>query len=59
VILLATTGMRAVEALNIHIKDIDFESRPATIYVRGENTKTKTDRIVFLTYEVIDQLNTC
>jgi integrase len=56
--LLATTGMRAVEALNIH-KDIDFESKPATIYVRGENTKTKTDRIVFLIDEVIDQLNTC
>ena len=33
VMLLATTGMRAVEALNIH-KDIDFESKPATIYVR-------------------------
>jgi hypothetical protein len=30
---------------------------PATIYVRGENTKAKTDRIIILTEEVIDQLN--
>jgi integrase len=50
--------MRASEALNIHIKDIDFDNKPATIYVRGENTKTKTDRIIFLIDEVIDQLNT-
>ena len=55
--LLAATGMRAVEALNIRIKDIDFDNKPATIYVRGENTKTKTDRIIFLTEEVTNQLN--
>ncbi len=30
------------------VKDIDFDNKPATIYVRGENTKTKTDRIIFL-----------
>jgi integrase len=55
--LLAATGMRAVEALNICIKDIDFDNNPATIYVRGKNTKTKTDRILFLTKEVTDQLD--
>ena len=55
VMLLAATGMRAVEALNICIKDIDFDNKPATIYVRGENTKTKTDRIIFLTDEVTNQ----
>ena len=54
--LLATTGMRTVEALNICIKDIDFDNDPATIYIRGENTKTKTDRILFLTEEVTNQL---
>ena len=45
--LLSATGMHVVEALNIHIKNIDFDNKPATIYVRGENTKTKTDRIIF------------
>ena len=56
--LLAATGICAVEALNIYIKDIDFDNKPAIIYVRGENTKTKTDKSIFLTEEVTNQLNT-
>ena len=48
--------MRAVEALSIRIKDIDFDSNPARVFVRGEFTKTKTDRIVFLTEELTQQL---
>jgi len=55
--LLAATGMRATEALHIHVKDIDFDNKPSIIYVRGENTKTKTDRIILLTDEVTNQLN--
>ena len=55
--LLAATGMRAVEALCIRIKDIDLESKPARIHVRGENTKTKKDRIIFLTEEVTSHIN--
>ena len=56
VLLLASTGMRAVEALHVRVKDIDFESKPARLFVRGENTKTKTDRTVFLTEEAANQL---
>jgi integrase len=56
VILLAATGMRAVEALSIRIKDIDFDSIPVKLFVRGEYTKTKVDRIIFLTEEVTQQL---
>ena len=56
VMLLAATGMRAVEALSIRIRDLDFNSNPATVFVRGEYTKTKVDRIVFLTEEVTQQL---
>ena len=56
VILLAATGMRAVEALSIRIKDIDFGSNPAMLFVRGEFTKTKTDRTIFLTVELTGQL---
>ncbi|MDQ6668551.1 MAG: site-specific integrase [Thermoproteota archaeon] len=56
VILLATTGMRAVEALSIRIKDIDFDANPAKLFVRGEYTKTKVDRIIFLTEEITQQL---
>lgn len=54
--LLATTGMRAVEALSIRIKDIDFHSNPAKLFVRGEYTKTKADRTTFLTEELTQQL---
>ena len=57
VMLLAATGMRASEALNICVKDVDFDNKPAIISIRGENTKTKTDRIVFLTNEATNQLN--
>ncbi|MFZ0221969.1 MAG: tyrosine-type recombinase/integrase, partial [Candidatus Nitrosopolaris sp.] len=56
VILLAATGMRATEALSIRIKDIDFNSNPVKLFVRGEYTKTKVDRTVFLTEEVTLQL---
>jgi integrase len=41
--------MRAVEALSIRIKDIDFDANPAKLFVRGDYTKTKVDRIIFLT----------
>src|SRR3954469_6669938 len=58
VMLLAATGMRASEALHIRVKDIDFEKNPAELYVRGENTKTKADRPIFLTSEVANQLDT-
>ncbi|MGB8937577.1 MAG: site-specific integrase [Candidatus Nitrosopolaris sp.] len=56
VTLLAATGMRAVEALSIRIKDIDFDSHPAKLFVRGEYTKTKVDRTIFLTEELTQQL---
>jgi integrase len=54
--LLAATGMRAKEALSIRIKDISFDSNLATIFIRGEFTKTKVDRTVFLTQELSQQL---
>ena len=56
VMLLAATGFRAVEALSIRIKDLHLESQPAKIFVRGEFTKTKTDRHIFLTEEIASQL---
>jgi integrase len=58
VMLLASTGARAVEALSIRVKDIDFKSDTAKLFIRGEFTKTKTDRFVFLTEELVKQLRT-
>jgi len=56
VMLLAAIGFRAVEALSIRIKDLHLEFQPAKIFVRGEYTKTKIDRYIFLTEEVAIQL---
>jgi integrase len=57
VMALAATGMRAVEALSIRNKDLDLQSNPAKLFVRGEYTKTKSDRIIFLTSELCHQLS--
>lgn len=56
VLLLAATGMRATEALSTRICDYDLDSEHPTVAIRGENTKTKTDRKVLLTREVIQQI---
>jgi integrase len=56
VLLLAATGMRAGEALSIRIKDLDLDSNPSKLFVRGEYTKTRTDRTIFLTDEAAHQL---
>jgi integrase len=54
--LLAATGLRATEGLSIRVKDLDLESNSAKIFVRGEYTKTKADRTIFLTEEMVQQL---
>jgi integrase len=56
VLLLAATGMRAGEALSVRIKDLDLNSSPARLFVRGQYTKTRTDRTIFLTDEASHQL---
>ena len=57
VMFLAAGGFRAVEALSVRVKDLDLESKPAHVFVRGEFTKTRVDRIMFLTDEITQQLN--
>jgi integrase len=56
IMLLAAGGFRAVEALSIRICDIDFDASPVKVSIRGEYTKTKTDRFVYLTNEIVGQL---
>ena len=56
VMLLASTGLRATEALSIRLKDLDITSEPAKLIIRGEYTKTKVDRYVLLTKEIVEQL---
>jgi integrase len=56
VMLLAATGARATEALSIRNRDLDLESNPPKISIRGEFTKTKVDRYIFITKELKEQI---
>jgi integrase len=56
IMFLANTGCRAVEALSIRYCDLDLNPSPAKVRIRGEYTKTKTDRFIFLTAEMVKQL---
>jgi integrase len=56
VLFLAATGCRATEAVSTRMCDFNFEVSPARVFLRGEFTKTKTDRYVFLTNELVQQL---
>ena len=56
--LLASTGLRATEALSIRIKDLILGSNdfPSKVIIRREYTKTKVDRYIFLTREMENQI---
>lgn len=58
VLLLSATGMRATEALSIRICDLSLDADLPTVFIRGEYTKTKTDRYVLLTKELKSQFET-
>lgn len=56
-ILVATaSGMRIGELVQLKISDIDFESKPVTIHLRAETTKTRQARETFLTSEATKAL---
>jgi integrase len=58
VMLLAATGLRASEALSIRVCDVEIDVHPVKVFIRGEYTKTKLDRFVYLTGEATKQLKT-
>jgi integrase len=53
---LASGGMRAVEALAIRLKDIDFTVSPTKIHIRKEYSKTKTARDIYISDEATQYL---
>jgi integrase len=50
-LVLASGGMRALEALAIRNKDLDFTVRPTKIHIRKEYTKTKVGRNIYISDE--------
>jgi len=57
VLVLASSGMRINEALSFTLDDIDFNTTPTCISVRGENTKTGETRISFISAEATQAIN--
>lgn len=55
-LVLASGGTRAVEALAIRIKDIDFSLSPTKIHIRKEYTKTKCARDIYISEEAAQYL---
>jgi integrase len=47
----ASSGGRIGEILTVTLKDIDFDSRPVKINIRGKNTKTGYQRFTFISTE--------
>ena len=50
-LVLASGGLRAVEALAIRLRDIDFSISPAKIHIRKEYVKTKISREIYISDE--------
>jgi integrase len=53
---LGSGGMRAVEALAIRLKDIDFSVSPTKIHIRKEYAKTKVSREIYISDEATNYL---
>jgi integrase len=56
-LMLASGGMRAVEATAIRLKDIDFSVTPTRIHIRPEFAKTRVARGIYISDEATKFLN--
>lgn len=55
-LVLASSGMRISEALQLRVKDIDLKSNPATLKIRAKTTKTRRERQGFISSEAVRHL---
>ena len=53
---LASSGMRIGEALQLKIGDLDLESEPAKVYIRGEYTKMGGERVTYVSKEARESI---
>jgi integrase len=51
ILLLVSTGLRAMEAASLRLMDVDFKTTPTTIHIRKEITKTKRGRMIYCSDE--------
>ncbi|HZD35281.1 MAG TPA: tyrosine-type recombinase/integrase [Nitrososphaeraceae archaeon] len=55
-LLLASSGLRTIEAASLRLQDIDFSSSPTRITVRKEYSKTRRSRTVYCSDEATEFL---
>jgi integrase len=55
-LLLASTGLRAIEACSLRWSDIDYSISPTRLNIRKETTKTKRGRIIYCSDEATKHL---
>jgi integrase len=55
-LVLASGGMRAVEATAVRLKDIDFSVTPTMVHIRKEYSKTKIARDIYISDEATQYL---
>ncbi|MGH9984427.1 MAG: tyrosine-type recombinase/integrase [Nitrososphaeraceae archaeon] len=56
ILLLASSGVRTIEAASLRVQDIDFKESPTKITVRKEFSKTRRARIVYCSDEATEYL---
>jgi integrase len=55
-LLLASSGLRALEATSLRLSDVDLTTSPAQITVRKEYSKTRRSRMVYCTDEAAEYI---
>ena len=56
ILILATSGVRAMEACSLRIQDVDFTVTPTKLHVRKEYSKTRRARDVYISQEAAEYL---
>lgn len=57
IMFLAATGCRATEAILVRNQDLHLDDKKQPfVWIKGEHTKTRSDRTVYLTAEIVRQL---
>jgi integrase len=57
ILLLGSSGLRAIEGLSLRLRDCDFSASPTKIHVRKEYSKTRVARTVYISDEATSYLN--
>ncbi len=55
-LVLASGGLRAMEAITLRLKDVDFTVTPTRVHVRAEFAKTRVARFVYISNESTEVL---